>query len=408
MCEKDIIFGDTELFKYLKDVQDFAPLGSFTKDGTSIVFPKQFSFISNPIESLKCIRKIFRLTKLDLEQITLDFSKCEAIDICAFSVLSVFCINSIMARNGASTELDFSNKLSSKDPKLYEFLQKSELTKNNILSNKQPIVDYNYGKITYLMGGGSSLEKSAPCFNYTSSQASTKIFEFINASLKDLNYELTVKGEKLLSTIVGEIIDNSELHSGKFCQWFTKAQFEKNNENSYMNITVFNFGKTIYSNMKSISPDSDIYRWMHTKKRLHKNRGYYRDGHWHQKNLFTFLALQDGISHKYNKTNGLDRGTGTIRFLDCFQKLANETNHQSEICIFSGHSHVRIPSKYQLVEKVENGKNTQVLALNEQGSLSEKPDYEYLQQFNRTNFFPGTLFSIKLQLKSNFIKKSDD
>ena len=395
---KEFPFADTELFRFLQS-KNFESSGRHSKNRLTLLIPRVFSFISNPRETIRTIRKTYRLSFLNIDTLILDFSQTDSIDICAWSVLIVFLTNYEKSRQNNNQNTEYKILLGT-NPAIHDFIRSSELIENELSINS--ILSDKKNTYLFLIGGGSNLEVDFKCTRLSSGEAATTIFNYIDDNIHDFGFNLTIKGKRHIAHIVGEIIDNCEIHSGDFCQWFAKAYFHKetNRTDGSLYLTIFNFGNTIYENMKNCRSQL-VEKFITNKINVHKHRGNFRANKWQTKTITTFLALQDGISSLKDEINELDRGIGTIQYLDCFHKLADNDQYITpEMCIFSGHSHIRIDKNFPLIHK--SNPDITIFSLNKSGKLSDAPDYNYVNQFEGGDFFPGTLISLRIKLKDEF------
>ncbi|HLN94302.1 MAG TPA: hypothetical protein VK183_01610 [Flavobacterium sp.] len=235
----------------------------------------------------------------------------------------------------------------------------------------------------------------------------TKIVAYVNKCLRRNDFEFSEIGESDLTNLIGEVLNNAEDHS-HFSTYYVTANYHHEADATLdsgvvgeLNISFMNFGSSIYEGLEGTKEEnSAIYEII--SKIYDKVSG---QSTFSKDNLFTLYALQDGISRlKYEDES---RGTGTMKFINCFFSLGDYVNEaknkQPRLTILSGKTYLICDNKYKPFEK----DSRYFVSLNDQSDLFFPPNKSHLKDLKYA--FPGTMLSIKVflnkeQLNEKIIK----
>lgn len=413
-------WNNSSFYQFLKRksfIQNKKTRIKFNQDNEAIVkIPEIFSLAKNPEETIAVYNLLYQIAKnRNINKILIDHSNCKVLGLEASTVMDVFVINLEKHKKLQGKDVYIHGKLPD-DPFLRIVLHVSGILKHLNISdqNIDELVEKTDGieKLDLIKGGKHSgtLKVST---NIGSASASTLISDYFNKCLATQGYELSGDGYSLLCHMVGEVIDNCQIHSGEFCQWFTLGNYfivNQVDEYGECNLVFFNFGQTIYEGLKDQFKDLDYTirdkKLIDTKisldklTALHSQRGFFGPK-WNEEVLWTLYALQDGVSRCISEDEP-DRGTGTVRLIEAFQEIGNTVDgKEPEMCIISGKSQIKFSNKYRMKAEIKDGEKRQIIAFNDQNDLKIPPDTNFVRILD--SYFPGTIISMKFYLDKSYI-----
>lgn len=377
----------------------------------TIEIPKDFSLIENPDETIEVYKKIFSLYKEDIESIRFDHSKCQNIDIGASAVMDVFTLNIDNYFKSKKKSISYSG-VYPKDIKNKVFLIASGILEKLNVETELRDKLLNMGRIEKLglLSGGRHTntfrikKKSflmASDGQSSSNIAATKIVDYFNACLGTQGYMLENEGQHNLSSMVSEAINNCEIHSGQFCQWFACGHYLLSDNDGECHLVLFNFGQTIYEGLKN-AKSPEMVRSMENLYSKHNGKLFAK---WDEEVLWTLYSLQEGIS-RCKSEDEPDRGQGTVELIEAFQEIGQTVDGKIPVMsIISGHSYIYFNNKYPMRKKVNNsGEERSYIAFNKQNDLTKPPDTKNVRKLK--NFFPGTVITFKFYLDKKFMEEN--
>ncbi|WP_407545043.1 hypothetical protein [Priestia sp. HNGD-A6] len=384
-------------------------------DEATVKIPEVFSFMDNPDETISVYNLLYQISKnKQVTKVFIDHRNCKVLGLGASTVMDAFVMNLKNHKKQQSKKIQIHGRLP-RDPYINMVLQVSGILKNlNIITDEldQLLEDTSGIEILDLVLGGkhSSTLKVSP--QATSAEISTLISDYFNRCLQTQDYSLTDEGYALFCHMVGEVIDNCEIHSGDFCQWFTLGNYfiiNKNEEYGECNLVLFNFGQTIYEGLKkhinSLGDNTTNKMAEQLKYSLealtsqHLKKGFFGPN-WNEEVLWTLYALQDGVSRCISEDEP-DRGTGTVRLIEAFQEIGNTYDGKtSEMCIISGRAQIKFTGNYVMNSEMKENETRQIIAFNSQNDLNLPPDKKCVRLLK--NHFPGTVISMKFYLDRKY------
>ncbi len=376
-----------------------------------IDIPETFSLLKEPDAAIETLKKLYSVynTK-NINSIYFDHENCHYMDLDASVIFDVFVLNierDFRIRTGRDLKLE---GRTSRDFNVSRLLYVNGLLKNlNVLTTDEikKIEETNSILNAELIKGGKNTSSMMVNTSINSAEASEKILSFFNECLTTQGLELNADGFGLFADLMGEVIDNSILHSGDFNQWFTIGHYVKDEEQVYgqCNIVLFNFGQTIYEGLKNTFnnrnyiKDSKLSALKNNLERLTKKHNSFFKPSWDEEVLWTLYALQDGVS-RYLSEEFPDRGTGTVTMIDAFQQIGDtKDGKKPEMCIVSGSSYINFDSRYKLSPNKDGGRQT--IAFNDENSLNLPPNDNYVKKIK--HYFPGTIISMKFYLDREYL-----
>ncbi|MCI8485986.1 MAG: hypothetical protein HFJ20_02600 [Clostridia bacterium] len=351
-----------------------------------IDIPVDFSLISNPEQSIRVLKQMFyAIMNLKIEEIEMDYSKCEKLGLCASSITDIIIINGKQYRRIMNRKIvpkgNFPKTAEAREifiiSGLINHLNLSRIEKENVI--KLDII--------------KNEEQGVLC---------EKVIDYYDKCLNTQNYQLTKEGKQQFGNMIGEVIDNANQHGGRLVTWYTAGHFnlEKRNNRGKCRLVLFDFGDSIYENLKSEETTSYTKKLLKEKSQRHRRLF---NNKWTEEALWTLYALQYNVSRKRIDEND-NRGKGTIKLIDSFMKIGkNSDGDEPLMALFSGRSHILFDGTYKLsINKIED-KEVQIIAFNESNSIDERPDPKYVRRIEQN--FPGTMISMEFYLDKKYIEK---
>ena len=148
----------------------------------------------------------------------------------------------------------------------------------------------------------------------------TKTVDYLVECLAKLGRELEPLMETQLYKLIGEVMDNAELH-GTENERYSVGFFEKETSPSgkgsgIFSFSIFNFGKTIYEVFKDPNcPNQTVVEEMRMRSQKFLRWNLFSSD-FEEETLWTLYALQEGVTSIASKK----RGHGTIRLIEAIAK----------------------------------------------------------------------------------------
>jgi hypothetical protein len=355
------------------------------KGKASVRIPKTFSFIDNAEETLQFILDLNALTQNKrVRTLHIDHSKCKELDLCASIVM-----DTIIEQRRNSRGLNLTGTFS--DEKRVNILLRAGglLARIHHPSSVLPPDIEKEIKVSDLYYGFSKYsERSRRC-----DEAATGLTQYFGECLGRVGAVLSRVGANRLSTLISEALSNAEEHAkGK---WYAKAHFDRlqpnEQEGGACHIVLLNFSQSnIFNSFQKPEASSRTFQTMQAYAAKHRH-GLLQDS-FSEEALCTLYALQEGITSVPER-----RGTGTTNLIDFFLQLAGK---KKRMCVLSGKALILFDGKYVLKSEEFPGGDRKVIAFNDENSLERPPDSLYVRTLSRS--FPGTLISIKFNLKEKY------
>ena len=139
---------------------------------------------------------------------------------------------------------------------------------------------------------------------------------------------------------------------------------------------------------------------------VHHKRGLFGTS-WSRENLWTLYSLQEGVSRFRDQPGGSDRGQGTVKLIDFFQRLGKTLDGQKpQMCILSGSTHILFDGTYEMRAVTKGHEKRQIISFNESNDLWERPDDRYVKSIR--GVFPGTLISMSFFLDRKYLEREGE
>ncbi len=370
----------------LLDLKKFYHKIERNKNTVIIEIPLRFSLITNPEESLKTLKKIFTAIHDEkVQELFLDYSKCEELGLCASSVTDIIILNGYKYRRILNKPLNTRGNVPKSDEAKEIFII-SGLVKHLGISK---IENKNTVRLDIIQ-------------NQEQSKMTDEIIQYYDKCLNTQNYQLTAQGKSKFAHMIGEVLDNVSQHAGELATWYASGHFniDKDRKDGKCRLVLFDFGDSIYEGLNR--EDTTEY----TKKLLkNKTKEHYNifNKKWNEEPLWMLYVLQYNVSRKRVDVND-DRGKGTIKLINNFMHIGKNMEGNNPImAIVSGNGYILFDSTYTLKEEIVNGKKIPLIAFNEENDLAKKPDSKYVKRIDEN--FPGTMISMEFYLDKEYIEK---
>lgn len=358
------------------------------KNGNIVIIeiPSIFSLITNPEESIQTLKKIFTAIQNEkVQELFLDYSKCEELGLCASSVTDIIILNGIKYRRIINKPLN---------------------TKGNVPKSKEAREIFVISGLVKHLGISKIENKNTVRLdiikNEEQGKMTDKIIQYYDKCLNTQNYQLTEQGKSKFAHMIGEVLDNVNQHAGELATWYASGHFniDKDRKDGKCRLVLFDFGDSIYEGLNR--EDTTEY----TKKLLRdKTKEHYNifNRKWNEEPLWMLYVLQYNVSRKRIDIDD-DRGKGTIKLINNFMHIGkNIEGNNPTMAILSGNGYILFDSTYTLKEENINGKKIPIIAFNEENDLSKKPDSKYVKRIDES--FPGTMISMEFYLDKEYIEK---
>lgn len=351
-----------------------------------IEIPSIFSLITNPEKSIQTLKKIFTAIQNEkVQELFLDYSKCEELGLCASSVTDIIILNGIKYRRIINRPLNTRGNVP-KSKEAREIFIISGLVKHLGISK---IENKNTVRLDIIK-------------NEEQGKMTDKIIQYYDKCLNTQNYQLTAQGKSKFAHMIGEVLDNVNQHAGELATWYASGHFniDKDRKDGKCRLVLFDFGDSIYEGLQR--EDTTEY----TKKLLRdKTKEHYNifNKKWNEEPLWMLYVLQYNVSRKRVDIED-DRGKGTIKLIDNFMHIGKNMDGNNPImAILSGNGYILFDSTYTLKEKMVDDKQIPIIAFNEENDLLKKPDSKYVKRIDEN--FPGTMISMEFYLDKEYIEK---
>lgn len=345
-----------------------------------IHFPKRFSFIEAPNEAIDVLNHLVRVGLLKRTQtIALLQDACQLIDHGAESAATAMALQ-LRGRLGIQFRGTFP-----KAEDQNEIIHATGLPR--MLKLDLPTPD---GFITFPLRRGRQSGSRATVSSQKEIEAGN-VTKHVHECLGQYGWGLTAGAKEYLSSLIGEVLDNAEEHSGR-PDWWIAGYLRKRSETKHgdYHLTIFNLGKTLSESLQELPPGSELRRGIESLVRKH--RGGLFSTSWTEENLWTLYALQGGVS----RFEG-DRGNGTVQMIHFFERIGQQKSGKGGpiMCLVSGRTQILFDGKYEMkYQRTRAGEKRFIIAFNKTNDLGRKPDSNCVRNLDR--YFPGTLISLRI------------
>lgn len=369
-----------------------------------IKIPKIFSISENPKATITFLRQLYKvLMTKHIETICFDYSKCEYLGFSASVIMDVIILAVNDYRRKRKIECNYVGNIPlerrSRGILLASGLPYHLQAESELKANEKNIECFE-------LVSGCHSEKDEEKVGGTVATNLTLYFERCLATQKLF---LKNSGKSFMSTMLGEVLDNCEIHGGENATWYTQGHYQiyEDKQIGEMQLIFLSFGDTIYEGLKQEASDETRQR---LKYMMQKHQELLTDN-WNEETIYTVLALQAGISRLRDKDiEGYEyRGSGTVSMIEQFYNIGKTNNtEEPSMVIVSGHTIIKFDDKYKMKteafvnDKVFGNTKSQIIAFNNENDIYKPADSNNVRYMKE--YFPGTVISLKFYIDRKYIQ----
>lgn len=377
-------------------------LGEIREQGIYIDIPTNFSMYKNTENTIIFIKKLYgTLMRDDIKNVRFNYSNCKNLEFSASVIMDIIilAVNAYKSIQGINIRYvgNVPQKKKSKEILLASGLPHHLRAKSKIKANKERIRCFELVRGKHDANGKFG------------AKVATDLTVYFDECFRTQGMYLNFDGKIYLSRLLGEVLDNCEIHGGENATWYTQGHYYiyTSKEIGEMQLLFLSFGETIYEGLKKDVSEETKNRLEH----MMKQQSHIQTEVWNEETIYTVLALQDGISRLRDKNvKGCEyRGTGTVSLIEQFYKIGKtKGTEKPDMTIVSGHTFIKFDDRYKMkVEKFEDDPifgNTvnRIIAFNEKNDIYKPADSRNVQYLRE--FFPGTVISLKFYIDRKYIE----
>lgn len=375
---------------------------SFSKNTYKVVVPKVFSFISNPDETLSFLVMLDDiLANKKVRNLFIDHYECQELGLGASIVMDVLLMEARKQAKLRNRKIRVKGKFP-KCPKVTRVLKGTGILKHlDIPFSELTAEESKYYVYFPLRVGRQTTELTS---STEAEKAATEIADYYNNCLSHFNFKLTTSGEKRLSKLIGEILDNAEEH-GEFHKWYIIAYMDITSGSvGKSHLVIFNFGKTIFEVLNEPMVSEILKNKMSDLSSNHTARGYFSlTPKFRKEELWTLYSLQEGVSRFSFTQEGKDRGQGTVKMIEFFDRIGRGGNQQElpQMALISGGTRILFDGTYSLKPEKIDEEERKIIAFNSSNDLNDMPDINYVHAIG--GFFPGTVLTLNFFFSKEYL-----
>jgi len=373
-------------------------------NGTAYIkVPEEFSISEKPNETIKFLRTLYAIGKNDtIRKIVFNHSDCKKLGLSASTIMDVIVYSTMKYKEKKNINVEYEGNMP-KDAVAREVFLASGLPYHLKAEYRMQYDKENIERFELVSGECGAPTKIA-------GRVSTSMTNYFNKCLKKQGLELNDDGKSILSSILGEVINNCEIHGGPQSTWYTQGHYQTMGASSYgeMQLLFLNLGNTVYEGLKYDSSQETKERLTHVLKQ-HKQ---YMSPEWNEEMISTVVALQQGISRlRSQEVAGYrSRGTGTVRLIEQIQAIGeSETGLKPRMTVISGNTYIDFAEPYRMQgvkfknDPVFGDGVKKIVAFNKDNDIYSPADSSRVRKLREK--FPGTIISLKFYLDSRYIGK---
>lgn len=225
MKKTSFIIDYQKVMAHLENINFALPDLDIQKSELFIEIPNRFSISEQPNETIKLLRKLYAIVKYEcVENIYLDYSKCEFLGLSASTIMDIILFIVIEHRK-KEHKLIVSGKIP-ENQMVRDVLLESGLLYHLNAKYRPERDGANVEKFETVSGGfGENKGKSG--------KIATELTDYFNKCLLHQKMRLKDEGILLFATLLGEVLDNCEIHGGEQATWYTQGHYEDNPSETY-------------------------------------------------------------------------------------------------------------------------------------------------------------------------------
>jgi len=313
-----------------------------------IKIPKIFSISERPETTIDFLRQLYKVLMAEqIEMIHFNYSECENLGFSASVIMDVIILAVDAYRTKKGIICNYAGNVP-QEKRSREILLASGLPYHLQAESKLKADEKKIERFELVSGHHSEVNEEK-----IGGTVATNLTLYFDRCLGTQKLFLKNSGKSFMSTMLGEVLDNCEIHGGENATWYTQGHYQiyKGKKTGEMQLIFLSFGDTIYEGLKREASEE-------TRQRLDYMMQKHQDvltDNWNEETIYTVLALQAGISRLRDKDiEGYEyRGSGTVSMIEHFYNIG-KTNGKEEpsMVIVSGHTMIKFDDRYKM--KTEN------------------------------------------------------
>lgn len=367
--------------------------------------PKDFSLISNTEETLDAICSLISSSKKFKpgQAIHVDHLGCENMDLAASAVLDAITLEIMKELPPGTFRIDGSIPLNGQVRQLMI----------NVGLPRQLGINIKPDPGAFILPLPLQRGRRQQPGKYEGQSEAERVAGALANHLKECfqkaaGYELPLSVTRQIVKWLPEVIGNAEDHSATD-DWWAISYLVPHDPAEYqrtcagvggaflgeVQLTVFNFGRSFFESLNADTTAPTLKEAIRDLAKRHSLMGWFIDNDYSERDLWTLYALQDGVSRFAGRPGDIDRGWGTVRMIQAFQRLGGTVRQGliPRMILISGDTQISFDPKYQLkYQDVADGQRS-IIAFNSENSLEQRPDKAYVRSLK--SFFPGTLLAFR-------------
>lgn len=367
-----------------------------------IKIPEEFSISENAEQVIYILRRVYTVAiNPQIDKIIFDHSECVNLGLSASTMMDIIILAVEKYRERNMHPLELEGELPY-DAQVRDILLASGLPYH---LGAESMVEFDKDHVERF----ETIMGVHDLYANKSDETATKLTNYFNKCLKTQSMELNDEGKRLLSRILGEVISNCEIHGGDAATWYTQGHYQiRRDKFGEMQLLFLTIGNTIYEGLKSTSSNETKEKLLYILNAHHK----YLSRQWDEEMIYTVFALQEGISRLRDKSiEGYEsRGSGTVSMIEMFNDIGeSETGLKPRMTIISGRTQIKFGENYKMKsvsfcnDRVFETGDKKIIAFNKENNIYYPADPENVKKISQ--YFPGTIISLKFYLDSRYIVK---
>nr|WP_314991882.1 hypothetical protein [uncultured Treponema sp.] len=372
----------------------------------TIKIPKSFSFIysqNNTSKFLSALKKKLSNNEIAYD-LYIDHTENEIISIDASFLFDAIINQYINKWKSNRIKIKLSGKVS-RNRDINNFLLSFGLFSTINIIAKQicpSYADISYKKqFIHFKKAGNSMKP------YLAGNACTELADFFDRCFIDNGFKIKDEAKGYLIDTFGEIIRNAEEHSSNnIDNWNVIGCYSK--KNHICSFSIINRGISFFESLSATASkastaldevDNILLKQRNFITKMIENKEQYIE------NIWTMMALQDGISSKREKTGkSSSRGLGMMDVISFIDGIRNKENKKSCLKIISGRTSILIDYSFPIIKK-ENGYRRSMI-FNKTQDLHLPPEKKYINSIDIK--FPGTIISADFMIDQEYLSQQID
>ena len=387
--------------------KEFSKHGDFSKNLDKEVWiniPKIFSISERTETTIDFLRQLYKVLMTEqVEKIHFNYSQCDHLGFSASVIMDVIilAVDNYRIENGI--QCYYGGNIP-RETRSREILLASGLPHHLQAEIELKADEKKIERFELVSGSHSERDEEK-----ISGMVATNLTLYFDRCLATQKLFLKNSGKGFISRMLGEVIDNCEIHGGENATWYTQGHYQiyKNEQIGEMQLIFLSFGDTIYEGLKRESSQETRQRLEYMMQKHQK--ALTED--WNEEVIYTVLALQAGISRLRDKDiEGYEfRGSGTVSMIEQFYNIG-KTNGEEEpsMVIVSGHTMIKFDDRYKMKtetfieDRVFGTTKSRIIAFNAENDIYKPADSKNVKYMKE--YFPGTVISLKFYLDRKYIE----